>query len=183
MKCSLLALIVSGSAVLAIDLQFHGERSFANDFQSPVSLTFGDSLFVRNRNMVIQSTIDARRALDYPSSRPEIDPVRIGVVGYSMGGMIGLYLSALDGELAAVVVCAVPTTRQPLPVDHFNFAARARTPALLMIGRTDWLSSPEDAETLLRLLPQGSELLFYESGHVLPAQFAADAAEWLISRL
>ena len=133
--------------------------------------------------MVIQSTIDARRALDYLSSRPEIDTARIGVVGYSMGGMIGLYLSALETALTAVVACAVPTTLQPLPNDHFNFAARARTPTLLMIGRNDWLSSPEDAETLLRFLPQESELFFYESGHVLPAQFASDAAAWLISRL
>ncbi len=62
--------------------------------------------------------------------------------------------------------------------------SRARAPVLLQIGRTDWLSSPDDAETLLRLLPaEGNRLTFYDAGHRLPARFAIDAAEWLGARL
>ena len=101
-----------------------------------------------------------------------------------MGGMIALYLSALEDGLVAVAACAVPTTEQPLPNDHFNFAARAKAPTLLLIGRDDWLSSPQDAETLRGLLPvEKRQLTFYDSGHKLPAQFAVDAATWLRARL
>ncbi|NNE34750.1 MAG: hypothetical protein HKN13_05920, partial [Rhodothermales bacterium] len=50
------SLLAAGIGVFAIDLRFHGERSGANDYQNPVFLTFGDSLFVRSRDMAIQST-------------------------------------------------------------------------------------------------------------------------------
>jgi pimeloyl-ACP methyl ester carboxylesterase len=177
-------LLEAGIAVFTIDLRFHGQRIAENDYQSPVYLTLGNSLFVRSRNMLIQSTIDSRRALDFLRQREEIDGGRIAVVGYSMGGMIALYLSALEDGLVAFVACAVPTTEQPLPVDHFNFAPRARASGLLQIGRDDWLSSPEDAEILRDLLPgEDRRLTFYDAGHRLPTKFASDAALWLRERL
>ncbi|MBE7559299.1 acetylxylan esterase [bacterium] len=47
---------------------------------------------------------DAMRAVDYLQSRPEIDANRIGSTGVSGGGLITLYLAALDER----IVCAVP---------------------------------------------------------------------------
>jgi pimeloyl-ACP methyl ester carboxylesterase len=179
-----LGLLEAGIAVFAIDLRFHGERSAENDYQSPVFLTLGDSLFIRNRDMVIQSTIDSRRGLSYLRTREDIDDTRIGVLGYSMGGMIALFLSALEGDLGGIVASAVPTWEQPPPIDHFNFAPRTTGPTLLQFGRSDWLSSPEDAKTLLELMPTGRrELVFYNAGHELPTTFASDAAVWLRTRL
>ncbi len=126
----------------------------------------------------------ARRALAYLRQREDVDETRLAVAGYSMGGMIVLRLAALESGLAAIVASAVPTTEQPLPTDHIHFAPRVEAPVLLQIGRTDWLSSPDDAETLLELLPAaGDQLTFYDAGHRLPARFAADAAEWLGARL
>ena len=177
------SLLASGIGVYAFDLRFHGERSAANDFQNPVYLTFGDSLFTRNRDMIIGSTVDARRALDYLSTRPEIDPDRIAVAGYSLGGLIALYLSALEPRLVTVVGCAVPTTTSPLPTDAFQFASRATVSAALLIGETDWLSSPADARKLHGLLPAESELVFFDAGHSLPPEFAIEAASWLLDRL
>ena len=178
-------LLEQGIAVCTIDLQFHGERSAGNDYQSPVYLTFGNSLFVRNRDMVIQSTIDSRRALMYLRQRPEVDSTRMGVMGYSMGAMIALQLSALEPDLRTVVVSAVPAIEQPLPIDHFNFAARSRVSTLLQFGRTDWLSSPQDAETLLKLLQgKANKLTLYESGHQLPPEkYVPDALAWLVEKL
>ena len=171
-------------AVFAIDLRFHGERSVQNEYQSPVYLTFGNTLFIRSRDMIIQSTIDSRRALSYLTTRKEIDPGRISVVGYSMGGMIAIYLSALEDNFSTVVACAVPTTEQPIPIDHYNFAARSKIPTLLLIGSKDWLSSPDDARLLYKLLPpEDKKLVFYESGHKLPPEFKSDVFIWLKKRL
>ncbi len=178
------ALLAAGVAVLAIDLRFHGARAAANDYQPPAYMTMGQDLHVRNRDMVIQSTIDCRRALDLLAARPEIDAARIGAVGYSLGAIIGLYLSALEPELDAVVAAAVPTGLGPLPTDHFNFAPRASMQILLQVGRSDWLSSPADAELLRDLVPRElASLRFYDAGHRLPPEFASDAAAWLLERL
>lgn len=177
------SLLAAGIASFAIDLRYHGERSVENDYQPPMFLTFGDSLFIRNRNMIIQSAIDARRAIDFLRSRSEFDAERIGVVGYSMGGMIGIYLSALEPQLRAVVACAVPTTEQLTPTDHFHFASRAKVRTMLMIGSDDWLSSPEDIQLLHSMMPKGSQLVFYASGHSLPSEFGIEAALWLIEEL
>jgi len=178
------SLLDNGIAVLSIDLRLHGARSVANDYQNPVYLTMGNELFVRSRDMTIQSAIDCRRALDVLGERTEIDASKLAVAGYSMGAMIGLYLSALEPELVAVVAAAVPTREQTLPSDPFNFAVRARMPVLLQIGRTDWLSSPEDARRLRDLVPdERGHLRFYDAGHRLPPEFAGHAAEWLAERL
>ena len=177
------SLLASGIGVYAFDLRFHGERSAENDYQNPIYLTFGDSLYTRNRDMIIGSTVDARRALDYLSARPAVDPNRIAIAGYSLGGLIALYLSALEPRLVTVVGCAVPTTTSPLPTDAFQFAARATVPAALLIGESDWLSSPADARKLHGLLPKESALTFFDAGHSLPPEFAVEAASWLIDRL
>ena len=177
-------LLTAGIAVFAIDLQLHGERTQPNDYQSPVYLTFGNDLHVRARDMSIQSTLDSRRALSMLRARDDIDANRVAVLGYSMGGMIAIRLAALEPELRGVVGCAVPMLAQPMPTDPFEFAPHVRASALLQIGRTDWLSSPEDAETLLALLPSSDkQLILYEAGHQLPEAFTTDALSWLESRL
>lgn len=177
-------LLAAGVAVFTLDLAFHGARAAQNDYQNPVFLTMGDSLFVKSRDMVIQSTIDVRRAMAYLETRSEIDRKRIAVAGYSMGAGIAFRVAALEKNLAAVVASAATSGNAPVPTDYFNFAARTRAPVLLQIGRNDWLSSPEDAETLRDLIPAGDkELRFYESGHRLPPEFAEEAAAWLLEKL
>jgi pimeloyl-ACP methyl ester carboxylesterase len=43
-----------------------------------------------------QSALDARRAVDWLSQRPEIDPKRIGLFGVSLGGMVGAAVYSVD---------------------------------------------------------------------------------------
>lgn len=180
-------LLSTGFAVFAIDLRYHGGRAAANDFQRPMYLTFGgNEYFVRSRNMIIQSTIDARRAIDYLETRNDIDKGRIAVLGYSMGGMIAHYLTVLEGDrLAAVVACATPTGKQPLPIDPFQFAFRnTNTPILLLMGKKDWFAGEADAQLLLQTTSaRHKELKLYESGHRLPVGYANDAMKWLKARM
>lgn len=178
------SLLANGIATFAIDMELHGERSAANDFQDPMFLTFENTLYIRNRDMLIQSAIDCRRALDYARSRSEVDTSRVALVGSSMGGMLALEVAALEPWVHAVVGAIVPSHRQLLPADHYHFAARVRAPVLLMTGRTDWHSSPEDAQTLLALIGNDDrKLTLYDSGHRLPDEWAAEALDWLLERL
>lgn len=88
-------LLASGYAVLSLDAEYHGERVINNNFDSPLSI-LEKGWFVRSRDMMIQSTIEYRRAMDYLDTRAEIDTSRIGVIGYSMGGIMTFILSATD---------------------------------------------------------------------------------------
>lgn len=55
----------------------------------------------RNANWFLLS-VAARRAITFLERQPEVDPERIGLAGYSMGGMITA-LTAIDSRLKAVV--------------------------------------------------------------------------------
>jgi len=46
---------------------------------------------------------DARRALDYLQTRPEVDPARLGMIGHSLGGQETLFTTAADPRIKAAV--------------------------------------------------------------------------------
>ncbi|MCA9644266.1 MAG: alpha/beta fold hydrolase [Polyangiaceae bacterium] len=54
-------------------------------------------------------TDDARDALDYLASRPEVDAQRLVVIGHSQGGMLAPHVAQGDSRVAAVVSLAGPT--------------------------------------------------------------------------
>lgn len=52
---------------------------------------------------------DARAALDALITHPSVDAERVGLVGFSAGGLTGCCLAAEDPRVAAFVGCAAPT--------------------------------------------------------------------------
>jgi dienelactone hydrolase len=46
---------------------------------------------------------DARRALDYLETRPEVDASRLGMIGHSLGGQETLFTTAMDTRIKAAV--------------------------------------------------------------------------------
>ncbi len=60
-------------------------------------------------------TWDACCALDLLESRPEVDPKKLGLIGISGGGTVGLYTAALDKRVqAAVLSCSFCTFRDSI---------------------------------------------------------------------
>jgi pimeloyl-ACP methyl ester carboxylesterase len=53
---------------------------------------------------------DGAAALDYLRGRPDIDPVRVGLLGHSEGGLYAAQLAAADPRVAFVVAMAAPAT-------------------------------------------------------------------------
>lgn len=86
-----------GFMALALDAQYHGDRKQA-----------GKELFSPDlaglRQGFIQTVIDYRRAIDYLASRPDVDAKRIGLVGASMGAIMGAVLSGVDNRVKATVL-------------------------------------------------------------------------------
>lgn len=59
---------------------------------------------------------DAQAALDILVNLPYVDPQQIHVLGYSLGSLAGLHLSALDERIAGLIaVCAPPPFRTDTP--------------------------------------------------------------------
>jgi hypothetical protein len=53
---------------------------------------------------LLYSAIDARQAMDWVETRPELDASRLGVFGISMGGIRAAFLTPLDTRIRASVI-------------------------------------------------------------------------------
>jgi hypothetical protein len=104
---------------------------------------------------------DAKRALDYLESRPDVDPQRLAATGCSGGGALTTFIGALDPRLKAVAAgCfpnsykvlftgAVPHAEMHLPeilsrgLDGADFVELAApTPWLVMATQHDFFTPP-----------------------------------------
>ena len=89
-----------GYVVLAPDALPFGERA-ADGMTCTWAMTAG---LLLGKSLVGMRVWDAMRAIDYVQTRPEVDPDRIGCVGFSWGGTQTIYTAALDERVKAAVV-------------------------------------------------------------------------------
>lgn len=175
-------LLESEYAVLSLDAEYHGERSTNNELDSPIAL-LKDERFVGYRDMIIRSTIDYRRGMDYLATRGKIDTSRMGVVGNSMGGMMTFMLSAVDSRIKTSVACVPPIVTVPyLPTGvHHHAPYIHEIPFLMLMGKNDERNYTEDqAHQLHDLIGSDTkELVFFDSGHILPAEWTDQAVHWI----
>jgi predicted esterase len=145
---------------------------------------FEHKWYSRTREMILQTTIEHRRAIDYLATRREIDADRIGVLGHSMGGMIIFALNACEPRVRASVACVTPlniwSPKELAVISPFNFARGVgNRPFLMLMGRSDPSYSASEAELLLNMIEgRPKELAFYDSGHRLPEEYVARARQW-----
>lgn len=66
---------------------------------------FGSSEGERGRVAPQEQVEDTYNAVTYLADRPEVDPERIAVIGWGMGGGIGVQLAAQDRRVKALAVC------------------------------------------------------------------------------
>lgn len=177
-------LLASGYAVLALDAQYHGERAVYNDFLNPGEMIFQRHWAMRYANMMTQTVVDYRRAIDYLATRDDIDTDRVGILGYSMGGHMTFILGAVEPRVKAVVACVVPAT-PGMPMAAMQFARDLGAhPLLMMMGRQDQFYTVEQAQALFDGIPgEAKTLRFYDSGHSLPEDYTTEAVDWIRQNL
>ncbi len=185
------ALLESGHAVLALDAATHGERSHEIDFQHVNP--FEDPRAPARRNyytfseITIQTIKDYRRALDYLAGRGEVDMKRIGLVGYSMGGMDAFYLLSVEPRIRTAVACVPPLHSAGYgptsPIDYTWGVGDTRL--LMLMGRTDELGDAARVEASYQqyIRSPKSKLIWYDAGHKLPPAYVRDAAAWVKAHL
>jgi len=177
-------LLKKGYAVLALDAQYHGDRIANNDYMNAGEMVFKHKWFTRYSNLITQTIVDYRRAIDYIENRKDIDASRVGILGYSMGGHMGLILAATDDRFNSLVACVVPET-PGLPAQASSFVSRVgHLPLLMLMAKDDEFYTEEQAQNLFDTIPNGNKMLkFYDSGHSLPKRYTKDAVKWISEKL
>ncbi len=64
----------------------------------------GESGGERGRVIPLEEVADARNALTYMTTRPEVDPARIALCGSSLGAGVAVYAGGIDPRVAAVIL-------------------------------------------------------------------------------
>jgi cephalosporin-C deacetylase-like acetyl esterase len=113
-----LNLVRKGFVVLAIDPIGQGEDVQYYDPGIQLSSIgysviehcyFGNQCFLAGVSPARYFTWDGIRGIDYLQTRPEVDPSRIGVTGFSGGGTVTSYIGAVDERVKVAVPCSWPT--------------------------------------------------------------------------
>jgi dienelactone hydrolase len=181
-----------------LDAALFGERSQVG--ANPQRFIGKSARFYRVRNIIVQTVIDYRRALDYLATRHDIDPQRRAVIGYSMGGVTALNLLAVEPRLMVGVACVAPpmiaadqavggllaaAQARMAPVAPPNYArALGDKHILFLMATKDEYYKPSAAEALVNLIPgQNKQLKLFDSGHMLPHGYIDDAVHWIQANL
>lgn len=107
------ALARAGFGVLLFDLRAHGESDGDR-------VTWGDS-----------ERRDVTAALDFASRRPDVDPARLGLFGFSMGGTTSLLVASADARVKAVAAAgAYPALEADVYSGYGRWGALSAEPVL-----------------------------------------------------
>ena len=138
------------------------------------------------RDRTIAWSKDLGRSIDYLETRRDIDRGRIAYYGFSLGGIVGPILTALEPRFKASIllgggVVAVPKAPEIEPI---NFAPRVRLPTLMVSGRQDFARPIETQQRpLFNLLgppPDQKRFALFEGGHVPRLQdIIREMLDWL----
>ncbi|MGV3658646.1 MAG: alpha/beta hydrolase family protein [Prosthecobacter sp.] len=101
----------AGVVALAFDMRFDGERTWHGE-PDPFGLNTrvpAMALATKYATMTGQTffglhLFDARRALDYLETRPEVQKQALGCAGFSFGSALGAWLAAMDRRVKAVAL-------------------------------------------------------------------------------
>ncbi|MBB6097164.1 dienelactone hydrolase [Deinobacterium chartae] len=173
--------------------------------QVPLSFTLAD------REHQLRYIIDLRRGLDLLTNRTDVDPSRLGCMGFSYGATMGALLAGVEPRLKACALVVggagvvsyhtgedgvpgsalrdlAPARRQAWveamqPLEPVHFVGQARAELLLQNGRADPLVKSSDAARLHSAAGARATVEWYETGHAFPREARASQLRWLSERL
>lgn len=185
-----------GFVVLAYDPLGQGERQQAFDKRANRSLIGGstEQHFMAGANAILINESfaryriwDARRAIDYLISRPEVDGERIGATGCSGGGTVTTYISALDPRVkVSAPACYMNSFRlvftgpvgdsEQSPLD-FIAAGLDETDYVEMFAPKPWLIGNTELDFFT---PAGAKIVYDEAKSWYKIFGAEDKVKWVV---
>lgn len=184
-------LVRAGFNVFVFDMLHFGERrtrvlrTFTNQ-EKHERLYNRPALF---RDWVIQVAIDARRAIDVVIELG-VDPDRIGLTGFSRGGILAPIVGAVEPRFEAVAVILgghmdALEQRHLAAVCPANFIGRISPRPLLIIGGTydsDHIRETS-VEPLSELAREPVRIVWAEAGHMLLREHEQLTTDWFRQHL
>jgi dienelactone hydrolase len=183
-----------GCAALLIDAPYA---------RHPVRPVF--SFTEQDRDDLIQATVDLRRGVDLLLSRPDIDPDRIGCVGFSYGASVVAMLANAESRIKAYILWAASSNltdflrrqAKSFPeeklgvfldamkvIDPIHHVGRAAPSAILFQnGRFDKNAPEKNVDALFEAASDPKQMAWYDSGHHLDGKACQDRYEWMREQL
>ena len=154
------------------------------------------------RDVQVRDVVAVRRAVDVLQSLAEVDPHRIGYLGWSAGAKTGTFVTASDPRLKALVLLSAgadpfaafvaqappslrAAVRQDLgSIDPIRYVAKARPGSVLLEdGTKDEIVPHAALLNIVRAAPHGTTVRWYAAPHALNRAAYHDAFDWLARKL
>jgi dienelactone hydrolase len=88
----------NGISSVILEMPYHLSRAPLGTRSGELAVTPDP---VRLRSTMIQATQEVQRAIDWIETRPEFDPMHIGLCGTSLGGIVGSLVFAVEPRISA----------------------------------------------------------------------------------
>lgn len=166
----------NGYAVLRIDISNHGDR-----FENEYDFDFNGDYRYWTRDILSQTVFDLRRAVDFISSRKELDHNKIGFFGISLGGITGTIFCGVEKRVQVPVIVLAggqmnlmfgkqalsSDTKNYLSIiEPINFVEQISPRPLLMINaENDDIIPPLMSKLLYKKANQPKQIIWYPSKH------------------
>lgn len=105
---------------VAIDGLYHGERARLGSYDDAILRAYRTG---QGHPFLYDSVWDVMRLIDYLDTRPDVDASRIGLIGFSKGGMEAYLAAAVDTRIQ-VVVPALGVQSFRWALEHGGWSAR-----------------------------------------------------------
>ena len=154
------------------------------------------------RDLAVKDVVAVRRAIDLLQSRRDVDPKRIGYVGWSAGAKTGALLAGAEPRLRALVLMSggspplsnyirqapagirADVRRVLGSVDPLRWIARARPGSLfLQDGTRDTVVPHSALVAFSQAAPERTKVVWYPTGHALNNKAYRDQLAWLTETL
>jgi len=148
-----------------------------------------------------QLVVELRRAVDFLVGQDEIDPSRLGFVGFSWGGSLGANFAGVERRVGSfVLISGVPRLSEHLlrigrereveglddyaeliePYDAVEYLGDVAPNAVyFQFGEQDDAPTPEQGQEQMDAAIEPKQISFYDAGHELNAEARGDRGKWL----
>ncbi|MFC2166314.1 alpha/beta hydrolase family protein [Acidobacteriota bacterium] len=159
----------------------------------------------RDRNDLIQATVDLRRGVDLLLERPEVDADRIGCIGFSYGASVVAMLAGAEARVKAYILWASSSNltdflrgqAKSLPqdklevfldamkvIDPIHHVGHAAPSSLLFQNGLHDKNAPEkDVTALFETAREPKQMAWYDAGHHLDGKACQDRYLWMREQL